>query len=97
MRLGFAEGEQILVLSVSDPLTVFGALLAWEQRMATEIAPLFETPAISPTAVIDDTVLTHDIRIVRNGTDTLLVYGFIDEKTVVIAKSREAFAASVGE
>lgn len=95
-RLGYASRESVIILKVTDAVTVFGALLSWEQDMATEIRPWFENDETGTSTFTDDTVGNSDIRILKSGNEVIIVYGFIDKNTLVITESLEAYSATLG-
>jgi hypothetical protein len=94
-HLGYANAEHMLVLQVTDAVTVFGALLLWETNMAEEFTPLFDEEVRPVTSVEDVTIKNSDVRILKNNDDTILVYGFIDKNIVVITESIEAYEATL--
>ncbi len=94
-RIGYADGEMILILQVTDAVTAFGALLTWEPEMAKEFSRLFNIATDDVTTVTDQSVGSSDIRILQSGTKTVLVYGFINSNTVVVTPSLEAYKATV--
>ncbi len=95
-HVGYSNGEDMLVLKVTDAVTVFGALLAWEKNMPEEFSPLFNQDISAVTSVTDKTVENSDVRILMNDSEIILVYGFIDKNTVVITESLEAYQATMG-
>jgi hypothetical protein len=94
-HLGYANAEHILVLEVTDAVTVFGALLLWESNMAEEFAPLFDEEVRPVTSVEDITIKNSDVRILKSNDETILVYGFIDKNIVVITESLEAYETTL--
>ncbi len=93
-RFGYSDAEHILVLEVTDAVTVFGALLAWENEMAAEFAPIFEEEIKPITSIEDMTVGSSDIRILKSNDETIMVYGFIGKNVVVVTESLEAYEAT---
>jgi hypothetical protein len=94
-RLGYSQGETILILKVSDSLTVFGALLSWEPKMTQELQPLFGEALPVATTFVDETIYSSDVRILTDSSGRVLLYGFINRDTVVITTSREAYEATL--
>ena len=95
-RLGYSNGDSLLVLKVNDAVTMFGALLAWEKDMPREFSSLFMKGSSAPTSVVDQTVAGSDVRILMQGDEPLLVYGFVTKNVVVITESLEAYKAVLG-
>lgn len=94
-HLGYTNAEHMLVLEVTDAVTVFGALLSWEPAMAGEFAPLFDEEVLSITSIEDITIKSSDVRVLKSNGETILVYGFIDKNIVVITESIEAYEATL--
>lgn len=95
-RLGYSEGEHLLIFKVTDAVTVFGALLIWEPNMSAELTPIFENPSNNRDSFTDLTIKNNDVRILKVDAEEILVYGFIDSNTVVITESLEAYKAALG-
>lgn len=95
VRIGYTDGNYMLVFTATDTTTVFGALLTWEQLMGEEVLPLFKEDPTSVTSVTDETAANSDVRVIKNGSEVVLVYGFINKNTVVITESLEAYQATV--
>jgi hypothetical protein len=80
-------------------------MLGWEPTMATDLALLY--PSASPTTstgaapqiiavprFIDSTVANHDVRVLKDSANqTILIYGYRDKETLIIAKNESAFTA----
>lgn len=80
--------QKALVFNVTDPTTVFGALLEWESIMARDLGALFNiTPLQNNTNFVDQTIGQSDLRILMAGEEQILVYGFINKNTVVITEN----------
>lgn len=86
-----ASGAPFIVLRTNSFDVAFGGILAWEQYMTTDLAPLFG-PALK-TNSYDTKISNHDIRILTSdGYSDTLVYGFIDKHTILITPNRDVFA-----
>ncbi len=88
-----------LILSSRGSAHTFGAFFDWEAGMVRTLVPLLHP--IQPTSYLkdlegrkfhDERIGTIDARVLFDGGENVvLIYGFIDPKTFVIAGSREAF------
>jgi len=95
-------GEELagkLTLNSRSNSHTFGAFFDWEERLAPTLIPLLH-PILSTSYLKDlEERKFHDERInmidarvlVDIMGDAVLIYGFTDQKTLVIAGSREAF------
>jgi hypothetical protein len=93
------------ILQVSSYERTFAGMLGWEPTMATDLALLY--PSASPTTstgaapqiiavprFIDSTVANHDVRVLKDSANqTILIYGYRDKETLIIAKNESAFTA----
>jgi hypothetical protein len=79
-----------LVLTISDPSSVTGAMLSSELNLAETLAPLYGNALTGP--FVDQTISGVDVRTLRGSS---LTYGIINGNTLVIALSPEAFANTV--
>ena len=85
---------------------VFAGMLSWESTMGQDLAQLYPsypiqvqldasgTPA-TPAAphFVDETVQSHDVRALKDADgETILLYGFRDQTTLVIARDETAFS-----
>lgn len=96
------KGEPLagkLVLTSRSVPHTFGALFDWEEGMTRTLTPLFH-PILSTSYLKDlDGRKFHDERIgsinarvlFDGGENVVLIYGFTDAKTLVIAGNREVF------
>lgn len=92
------------ILSVTSYTDTFAAMLSWEPRMPQDMSELFlpapslatSTPTVSassPTVFYDEIIANHDARIYRDSDENeQIVYGYWDQKTLVIARDSAAFA-----
>lgn len=102
-NITFATIDQkpIIVLEVTSFDTAFGSLLLSEENLSKNLSPLFGPVVTKSYKVgvgivsaqfIDDVVANHDVRILKDETDReRLVYGFIDQNTVLITTDTESF------
>ena len=72
---------------------LFAGLLAWEPSMQQELAPLFGTRDTETTSFTDAVRDNKSIRILRDASgNEVMLYSFIDNRTVVITTSGEALS-----
>lgn len=84
--------EHALVFTVTDPITVFGSLLAWEGNIATDAQQVFELPPVSASArFVDKTIGQTDVRVLMDGQTEILVYGFLEKDVVLISRNTDTF------
>ncbi len=88
--------EGYLLFRVDSYEVGFAGALSWEKTMARELAPLFSYVP-EPITWKDDTLRNIEIRRGENDFgQTILLYGFIDEKTLLIARNNTVFYEIVG-
>lgn len=102
-----STGESpFLILSVDAYSSVFSGMLAWEPLIPTDFDGLFPPQAMNITATTtpvnaqatfhDETVSNHDVRVYRDQANkSVLLYGFWDQQTLVIARDPVAFGEIV--
>lgn len=90
--LSIEQVDRAIIFTTTDDTTAFGALLAWEENMAVELAPIIDLPLTSLTArFLDKTLAGSDVRVLSDGGSEILVYGFIDKGIVLIAPDSATF------
>lgn len=97
-----AEQKPVIVLKVGTFDAAFGGLLLSERALSGELSPLFGPVVTSTYKVgvgtvapefVDDLASNHDVRVLKDEMENeRLVYGFIDQNTVVIAPDKETFS-----
>lgn len=91
------RNEPFILIRSDNFDTLFAGLLAWEPSMQQELAPLFGAPRLDETAFSDAVRNNKSIRILRNSDDEeVLLYSFINERTVIITASSDALAQLIG-
>ena len=102
-----AKGEQnpFFIISVSPFGVTFAGMLLWETGILRSLARLYPPypAAVATTSVVmtvpkegfvDEVVANHDTRIYRDSAGrSVLMYGYWDQKTLIIARDEVAFAA----
>jgi hypothetical protein len=84
------------ILSVDSYADTFAGMLDWELSMGHDLAALYPAYAATGTPPVfrDETVLNHDVRADIDGEGrTILLYGYFDPATLIIARDEEALAA----
>ncbi|MFT7644560.1 MAG: hypothetical protein ACI9BF_000209 [Candidatus Paceibacteria bacterium] len=85
------QSDPVLIITFVDKNTVLGGLLSWEETMADDMRSLYPIPTEITGEFIDETLEEIDIRILRNYEDVVLVYGFINDNTLLIAPNVSDF------
>lgn len=97
-----AEQKPVMILEVSTFDAAFGGLLLSERALSGELSPLFGPVVTSTYKVgvgtvapefVDDLASNHDVRVLKDEMENeRLVYGFIDQNTIIIAPDKETFS-----
>lgn len=97
-----AEQKPVIVLEVTSFDAAFGGLLLSERGLSGELSPLFGPVVTSTYKVgvgtvapefVDELASNHDVRVLKDEMENeRLVYGFIDQNTIVIAPDKETFS-----
>jgi hypothetical protein len=87
------NNETFVILTTQDYGQTFAGMLAWEPNMPTDLTTLFPTLAANTNNTwSDDTFNNQDVRIIRdNSGNVILVYGFLDNATLVITGTEDVF------
>jgi hypothetical protein len=82
-----------LVLEVDDPFTALGGMLEWEESMAGDLRELLFIPnrPLDSYSFTDDTYLDIDRRVLTDGSEELLVYGFVTDNIILITRTTATF------
>lgn len=94
------------ILRVSSYERTFAGMLGWEATIATDLATLYptspaaaavangsSTPLIGNGRFIDEVVSNHDVRAIKDPAgNTVLLYGYRDKQTLIIAHDEAAFS-----
>jgi len=98
------SGAPFFILKTTQFDTAFAGMLEWERALSADLAPIFGEPvgrSLDPSArtgdqaraafFYDDTVANVDVRVLADerGEERIL-YAFFDQRTIVIAASRDA-------
>lgn len=86
-----------VIFSVTDSVSAFGALLAWEPTLLSSVAPLLAVPNEGDSGgFVDASVSETDVRILTGQGKELVTYGFIAPDTVVITEDTTTFESLLG-
>jgi hypothetical protein len=83
------------ILSVDSYADTFAGMLAWEPSMGHDLGALYPPYAATgtPAAFTDEVLLNHDVRALVDGAGrTILLYGYFDPNTLLIARDEPALA-----
>lgn len=84
--------------SVTTPIATTTVATTTPVKKA-KIAPkpvVFVPPVPQPPHFVDETVVSHDVRALKDSSNrTILLYGYHDKATLIIARSEDAFTALV--
>lgn len=91
------RNEPFILIRSDNFDALFAGLLAWEPSMRQELAPLFGTAPTEDAAFSDAVRNNKSIRILRDRDGgEMLLYSFINERTVIITASSDALAQLIG-
>jgi hypothetical protein len=85
-----ADGNRGLLLQTDDATTALGGMLNWEDTVYADVGALLDTADLAPPSAgtfTDETFGNLDVRVLKFGETTLLVYSFINDTDVVIANN----------
>lgn len=85
--------QTALVLRVEDPITALGGMLEWEENIEQDLKNILNTISVPTESkrFVDKTYTNVDARILTDDVDEILVYGFINENTILITKTTDTF------
>jgi hypothetical protein len=97
-----AEQKPVIILKVTSFDAAFGGLLLSERELSGELFPLFGPVVTSTYKVgvgtvapefVDELASNHDVRVLKDEMENeRLVYGFVDQNTIVITPDKETFS-----
>ncbi|MEN9614333.1 MAG: hypothetical protein RLZZ347_640 [Candidatus Parcubacteria bacterium] len=89
------DGNQpFLILKTRSYGSAFTGMLEWEARLGDDLRDLFIDIPVGtslPTTWSDNVFENKDIRVLRDGTKTKLLYSLIDKNTIVITTNEQTF------
>lgn len=94
---GLPANRAFLIFKANDYHTAFAGMLSWEQSMVEDIGPLFGAAIGGAAGFADQVVQNRDTRVFSdaNGAE-LLVWGFADQETIIIASDTDSFSQLLG-
>ena len=95
---GSAANQIFILLSTENYGQAYSGMLDWEPSLQSDLSSLFPLSNTSTTTVpiwSDDTFENRDVRVLHTGTNgpITLVYGFLDNGTLLITSSENVFQA----
>lgn len=81
-----------ILLQFVDKDTVHGGFLAWEETMTADFRTLYNIPLGTNQKFIDDTINSIDVRVLILEEHSVLVYGFLGDRTILVTNTKEDFA-----
>jgi hypothetical protein len=93
VAIGTYRGTPWVLFTVSDKNTALGGMLAWENNISQDLAPIFGTGrALSRNRFSDSIIGTTDVRVLKNNEGTEeITYGFTTYNTLLITGNTTAF------
>ncbi len=96
----FDTNEAFIILSIEDYSLAYPGMLKWEENMAKDLNGFFDInpETLTNTSFVDETVKNRDMRVLKDSSGKpLVLYSFIDRKTLVITKNESILSAIVGK
>ncbi len=96
----FDENVPFIILTVDDYSLSYPGMLKWEETMESDLGELFNInlSTSSPKLFIDEVIKNRDIRSLKDSSgNSVLLYSFVDRKTLVITKNENSLSAIVGK
>ena len=98
----FGENQFYLIFQVENRDQVFAGMLDWERIMADSLGPVFhpardfgkegEDTVVTPLTFEDAVIRNRDARVIKGqGSKPVLVWGFADNRTLIITGSSDTF------
>jgi len=98
----YDTNEPFIILTVKDYSLSYPGMLKWEETMANDLGEIFNySPNTSSTTqriFVDEVIKNRDIRVLKDSVgNSVLLYSFVDRKTLVITKNENMLSAIVGK
>ena len=97
----FDTNEPFIILTVDDYAIAYSGMLKWELDAGKDLSTLFNIPAQNSSTTLvfkDETAKNKDMRVLKDSAGApLVLYSFIDRKTLVITKNENVLSAIVGK
>jgi hypothetical protein len=94
----FDTNETFMIITIDDYSLAYPGMLKWEENMAKDLDGFFDiNPSTLENSVfVDETVKNRDLRVLKDSTGKpLVIYSFIDRKTLIIARNEGILSAIV--
>lgn len=93
----FDTNEPFIILSTEDFALSFSGMLKWEKDITSDLGKIFGINLNASSTVptfVDEEKRNKDLRILKDADGkTLMLYSFIDSKTLLITKNENIFSA----
>jgi hypothetical protein len=90
----FDTNEPFVILTVDDYALSYAGMLKWEKQMIFDLNLLYPSNLGENHGFVDLAIRNKDIRAYRDeNNNTLVLYSFIDKKTLIIARNENLFNA----
>lgn len=90
-----------IIMTTNDYGASFAGMLKWEETMPNDLAKIFDTNTESATSslvFVDESVKNKDLRVLfGNDGKAILVYTFLDKKTILITKNEKIMTEILGK
>jgi hypothetical protein len=83
--------EESILLSFNNETMVRGSLLLWETSILNDMRPLYSLPESSNLSFIDNSIEKHDVRIIKQNKEVVLLYSIVSDNTAIISKNISDF------
>ncbi len=97
----FDTNEPFIILRTNDFALSYSGMLKWEKDIPKDLSILFSTPQNASStsgAFVDEAIRNKDIRTLKDSSNkSLILYSFIDKKTLIITKNENLFNAILGK
>lgn len=86
------EFEPFIILEINSKANAFAGMIDWEKNMAGDLSGFIVKNDTSDRSFEDRLIDGKDLRVLKNSKgETIIVYSFIDEKTLIITGNLEVF------
>lgn len=96
----YDSNEPFIILTVEDYSLSYPGMLKWEETMTNDLGTIFNAnlSSSSPKLFTDEVIKNRDIRVLKDSSgNSVLLYSFVDRKTLVITKNENMLSAIVGK
>ncbi len=86
---GLSTSSPYIVLQTDSYEQAYAGMFEWENSILRDLGPYFDTNSFSPFFK-DIVIKNRDVRAVMSNTDIVLLYVFLDSKTILITNNKIA-------